>query len=44
MEEFDEYAGCIALARALDRSFGKGVVRYQTFEVKCEAVPRRACI
>jgi hypothetical protein len=28
-EEFEEYAGCIALARALDRAFGKGVVRYQ---------------
>jgi len=41
VEEFDEYAGCIALARALDRSFGKGVVRYQTFEMRgSEFIPR----
>ena len=48
-EEFDEYAGCIALARALDRAFGKGLVRYQArprasqrpLEPFCAPAPRR---
>ena len=34
IEEFDDLSGCVALGKALQRTFGKGKLQFQTFEVR----------